>query len=246
MNKFKAYFNYSLISVICLGILMAGMSCKQTGKTGSAGDQAGEPAVLEKQPGYIVIIGGGKTAGDAENSMYRFNKRTFPFELSVSFPKIFLSDSIEGLNPGFQICVLGFCKEQATAEKIRNLVNVTSEEVAYIKKVNHYMAYVDCPKIPFSQSEYPEYTQVFSGPVRDNVPSVLWSLYSQTKYYEEIDCEVVSYILVVLQGNHEIDTEGFDEICFKPEIIEEENFEEYEEGQEEGNMEGYGIEEEDP
>ncbi|MBL7113812.1 MAG: hypothetical protein ISS19_17875 [Bacteroidales bacterium] len=129
MSKFTVYFNYSLLCVIYLGLFFSGISFNQSGKPGSTYEHSGDEIALEKQQGYIIIPGGGKTVEDAENTIDRFNLRTFPFEYSVDFPKILKSDSIEGLNPGFQICVLGFCKDQAAAEKIRDLVNITSEEV---------------------------------------------------------------------------------------------------------------------
>lgn len=83
---------------------------------------------------YIVIFAGGKTKADAINAVNKWESSSIKKELPQITPVALLSDTIEGLNPGFHIAVAGSYLNKNIAMNIRDEVN-TFFKGTYIRKV---------------------------------------------------------------------------------------------------------------
>lgn len=75
---------------------------------------AGSPPVPESPGGVVAVVwGGGKDAAAAHESLARWEaeKRLLGDVITFApgFPKIVSSATVPGLNPGFEIVLLGFC-----------------------------------------------------------------------------------------------------------------------------------------
>lgn len=109
--------------------------------------------VLHSTPAQLLVWGGGKTREAAEASAADWKKRSPEWAVWVSlqpdYPRIVESSTIEGLNPGFHIVVLGACNDEDVTQRLDVLK--TLEPSVYLKGVIWPDA-LACPRLgPASQ-----------------------------------------------------------------------------------------------
>lgn len=136
-----------------------------------------------KEQCYILILGGGKTKAEAEKALLRFKMLMLPFSFNAGFPKTYSSETIEGLNPGFEIAVLGFYKNESDAKLHSQLVNSVSEDWSYYKKVNIEYSPGLSPDLKYFNIELSLIPKVFSEQVFVGMNSVSWELYKKNDSY---------------------------------------------------------------
>lgn len=94
----------------------------------------GSISAVEKETSYLVILGGGKTLQDAETAWSKWESNTELVNKFNSNYDIVKSDSIEGLNPGFYILILGYSKGEKLANVAVKIANNYTKGV-YIREV---------------------------------------------------------------------------------------------------------------
>jgi len=89
------------------------------------------PPRSEPEKGWMVIVAGDKDEAAAREKYRAYDERG----PSVgNFPAMFLSDDVEGLNPGFHIVVAGIPRDKATAEQMAKTLGAEWEGT-YIREV---------------------------------------------------------------------------------------------------------------
>jgi ankyrin repeat protein len=90
----------------------------------------------------VIIAAGAKTADELKGALDRWKEVG---SLASGFPQVFQSDLMPGLNPGWQIVVLGFCEEgvgRANAANLRQL-----QKDVYVRTVTVKTEQLACPPI---------------------------------------------------------------------------------------------------
>ena len=116
------------------------------------------PALARDESGssHIIVIGGGKSAGDAGKALGQVKAMTLaPLAPGPGFPRTMKSDSIPGLNPGFHIAVFGFCANKDDAAAVRDMLNLRVDGV-YTKAVKVGYPPQACPPTPRNEPGDPE------------------------------------------------------------------------------------------
>ncbi len=83
---------------------------------------------------YIVIIGGGRTYEDALKAKINYENNIELKDQLISKVDLILTDTIEGLNPGFYISTIGYCEREELSDIIVRIANEYLEGV-YKRKV---------------------------------------------------------------------------------------------------------------
>jgi hypothetical protein len=90
--------------------------------------------LLQAPTATAVIWGGGTSENAAAKSLELFEKKRKAWDfisIAQGFPKIVASGSMPGLNPGFNVVLLGLCAKQSRAVDILDLL----EPALYVKSV---------------------------------------------------------------------------------------------------------------
>jgi hypothetical protein len=96
----------------------------------------------------VLIWGGGTTREEADKAAAEWKAESASYEdlikLPPRFPSVVRSDDIVGLNPGFQIVVLGFCDGATTADVLKMLKALNPSVYARTVKISPPAA---CPEL---------------------------------------------------------------------------------------------------
>lgn len=85
---------------------------------------------------YIVIFAGGKTEADALGAIKKWESSDLKKELPQITPFALLSDTVEGLNPGFYIAIAGNYSYKSIALNVRDEINRVFKDT-YIRKIKN-------------------------------------------------------------------------------------------------------------
>lgn len=182
----------------------------------SAPESAAAPK--KKAPeAWAVILGGGKEAKDGEQALQSFRQKSLDtLKWAEGYPKVLLSDTLPGLNPGFHIAVLGFCANKAQAAEATRALNYDFGGGVYFKKTAGPSKGL-CPEV---KDPAPEgYSLDQDGPLATSGPDTRysWFIYKSdpTPDLPEDECELPSYIAQVRQGAQVLAEQRFDSSCRK-------------------------------
>ncbi len=163
------------------------------------------------EPSWIIILGGGATPADATAAVQRFRAGAGElFELASGYPKTLSSADLEGLNPGFEIAVLGTCVDRAKADLARDLANLVMDGGVYHKQIPVTLP-ESCPGLPSSPA--PEWTRgVEREPVSEKVERIAW-VWDLEKQTHDNGCEFQTWRLAVVVGSVVLDETELVETC---------------------------------
>jgi hypothetical protein len=173
---------------------------------------AAEPVEPSEQAAdyAVIILGGGKSRADAEQVRERFVRDSQGAFARVpnGFPKCLSSDTVEGLNPGFEIAVLGFCAD-ADAEQVRDVANLVMDGGVYTRMVRGEFRDT-CPAVR---------AQPWSGrgertTVSTKAPAVKW-VWGAEPSKQADGCEVTRHRLAVVARDQVLAEKTFDDECRK-------------------------------
>jgi hypothetical protein len=136
---------------------------------------------------YIIIVGGGKTPEDAQLAKKNYLKQTELTEQIDANFQILLSDTIQGLNPGFHIAIMGFCNNVHKAKLLTNFANRYLKGVYYKKvtlKTKEKSPVFKPIKAPFSGKTYYLHLSAFK------------TLYNDLLYWNKASSSYETIILV--------------------------------------------------
>lgn len=137
----------------------------------------GQGALAKAGSSYIIILGGGPIVADAKAALDRYPVAAQALVPGAGFPKLEVSDTIPGLNPGYHIAVFGVCASEETARLSRDLLNL-GVPGTYIRKVDVEIAADTCPRLRSVPTTAISPTRSFRTdvvkPVHKGVPNVTW------------------------------------------------------------------------
>ncbi len=107
--------------------------------------------MLAAAPATLLVWGGGKTPADAQKALDDWKSRSEGWlafvKLADGFPRIVESKTVEGLNPGFHIVVLGACEDALKAQHVLDFFKQV-EPAVYSKQAT----WADTTSCPGGQS----------------------------------------------------------------------------------------------
>ena len=176
-------------------------------------------AAPKKKPkeAWVVILGGGKEAKDGEQALQTFKQKSPEgLKWAAGYPKVLVSDTLPGLNPGFHIAVLGFCAGKAQAAEAARALNDTLGGGVYFKKTAGPSDGL-CPEV---KDPAPEgYSLEEEKPVATSGPDAKrsWFLYKAdpTPDLPEDECETPAYVVQVREGAKVLAEQRLDTRCRK-------------------------------
>lgn len=116
----------------------------------------------------IIIVGGGKTQADAIQAKSKFKNSNKAQNITKEEIVLMLSDTIEGLNPGFHIAVLGCCDDDAIAKLLVKCINaaypgVYAKKIPSFGKYKHEFSWIPftCINVPTGWNKYTTHTKIY-------------------------------------------------------------------------------------
>jgi len=166
---------------------------------------------------WAVILGGGKEAKDGEQALQSFHQKSpDTLKWAEGYPKVLVSNTLPGLNPGFHIAVLGFCADKAQAAEATRALNDALGGGVYFKKTAGPSDGL-CPEV---KDPAPEgYSLEQEAPLATSGPDARrsWFIYKAdpTPDLPEDECETPAYVVQVRQGAQVLAEQRFDTSCRK-------------------------------
>lgn len=161
---------------------------------------------------HIVIIGGGKTRADADAALESFTKKQVAvLGIPDGYPRVFKSDELAGLNPGFHIVVLGFCPKSKAVE-VSALANIY-QPGTYTKKVGSFFP-DSCPvvrKLPSKREPRHKEVDTLNFPAPND--SLNWEVFTSDFSEDDGFCEAPDLIVQVRRGKVLLAEEVFAGYC---------------------------------